>query len=326
MKLSVVMAVYNGASYVEQAINSILGQTYGHFEFIIVDDGSTDDTWSRLTAITDHRVKPYRLPSNRGTPYALNRAVLASRGDWIAVQDADDISLPDRLAVQTDYIREHPGLAAVGSLIACIGEEGTDPARLRRIEANLNYAADDGEELFANRYLVCPLCHGSAVYSKAQFISVGGYETAYPITHDYDLWLKLFRLGTIEKINRVLYNYRVHPASLSHRNATDTYAQKLLCSLRRLCEYEYGGIPGLVRLIVFGSETLCRLVRKRVVPQCRVTVHSYFSQASYADSALNLWNSGEADGIVLLKSEYRSDLVDYFLSGGMTMNGSLFRL
>jgi len=325
MNISVVMAVYNGQAYLEQAVDSILAQTYGDFEFVIVDDGSTDRTWEMLSAITDSRVKAFRLPSNLGTPDALNTAVNLAKGDWIAVQDADDISLSERLAAQAAYIKEHPELIAVGSRIACIGEGDVGPERLRRVEANLNYGLSR-EQLYNNRYFVCALCHGTALYSKAHFMNAGGYDPAYRITHDYDLWLKLFQLGPIEKVDRVLYRYRVHSDSLSHNNGMATYTEKLICCIRRICQYEYKRRYGPVNLIVFANSTLSRVMEEAVIPNCPVRVHSYFENSAHAEYAWELFDKGGVDGIVLLPAADRNALNEYFEGKGMSMNKTLFWL
>lgn len=325
MKISVVMAVYNGADYLEQSVNSILAQTYGNFEFIIVDDGSADRTWDILSGITDSRVRKYRLPANCGTPLALNIAVEEAEGEWIAVQDADDISLPDRLAVQVGYIREHPELIAVGSRISCIGESGIDEARLRRVESNLNYGLSR-DELRRNRYFVCPLCHGTALYSRTRFFRAGGYDSMYRITHDYDLWLKLFQLGQIEKIDRVLYRYRVHSASLSHHDGMATYTEKLICSIRRMRQFEYGHRPDPIRVIVFANKGLGQMMASNVVPYCPVQVHSYFENQLYADYAWSLFHRGVVDGIMVLQNPDRNALVHDFQNKGMILNRHLFQL
>jgi glycosyltransferase involved in cell wall biosynthesis len=325
MKISVVMAVYNGADYLEQSVNSILAQTYGNFEFIIVDDGSTDGTWEILSGITDTRIRKYRLPANCGTPIALNIAVEEAEGEWIAIQDADDISLPDRLTVQADYIRKHPELIVVGSRISCIGESGIDPARLRRVESNLNYGLSR-DELYRNRYFVCALCHGTALYSRARFFRAGGYDSVYRITHDYDLWLKLFQLGPIEKIDRVLYRYRVHSGSLSHHDGMATYTEKLSCSIRRLRQFEYGHRTGPIRVIVFANKGLIQMMANNVVPHCPVQVRSYYENQLHADTAWSLFNRGEVDGIILLQNPDRKALADYFQNKGMVINQHLFQL
>lgn len=325
MKISVVMAVYNGADYLEQSVNSVLAQTYGNFEFIIVDDGSTDRTWEILSNIADSRVRIFRLPANCGTPIALNIAVEEAEGEWIAVQDADDISVPERLAVQASYLQSHPELIAVGSKISCIGDHQIAPERLRRAESSLNYGLSR-EELFKNRYFVCALCHGTSLYSRALFFRAGGYDSQYRITHDYDFWLKMFQLGPIEKIDRVLYRYRVHSDSLSHHDGMATYTEKLICCIRRLRQFEYGSHPGPINLIVFANRGLCHIMANGIVPNCPVRVHAYFENQLHADYAWSLFNRGEVDGIILLQNPDRKALVHYFQNKGMILNQHIFQL
>ncbi|MDF2713791.1 MAG: glycosyl transferase family 2, partial [Paenibacillus sp.] len=106
------------------------------------------------------------------------------------MHDADDVSMPERLSVQAGYIRERPELVAVGSRISCIGGSEADPSQLLRVETNLNFGLNR-EELYRSRYLVCPMCHGSSLFSKEAFLQAGGYDPTYRITYDYDLWLRL---------------------------------------------------------------------------------------------------------------------------------------
>ncbi|TMV53009.1 glycosyltransferase [Paenibacillus mesophilus] len=325
MKISVVMAVYNGAAYLQEAVDSILAQTYDNFEFIIVDDGSTDGTWDILSNITDSRVRICRLPENCGTPLALNIAVEEAEGEWIAVQDADDISVPERLAVQAGYMQSHPELIAVGSKISCVGEPHIDPKRLRSAESNLNYGLNR-EELFKNRYFVCALCHGTSLYSRSRFFRAGGYDSGYRITHDYDFWLKMFQLGPIEKIDRVLYRYRVHSDSLSHHDGMATYIEKLKCCIRRLRQFEYSSHSDPINLIVFANRGLCHIMANEVVPHCPVRVHAYFDNETHAEYALGLVNNGVVDGIALLQTANRKALAGFFQRKGMVLNNNLFLL
>jgi glycosyltransferase involved in cell wall biosynthesis len=322
------MAVYNGDLYLEQAINSVLAQTYDNFELIIVDDGSTDRTPEILSRIADYRVKIFRMPTNGGAAKALNFAVEKAQGDWIAVHDADDMSMPERLAVQAGYIQERPELAAVGSRIVCIGGKDVDPAQLRRAETNLNYGRD-GEQIFRNRYLVCPICHGTALFSKAKFLEAGGYDPDYRIAYDYDLWLRLLQIGPIEKTSEVLYRYRIHSSSLSRRNGMDTYMEKLRCCIRRLRQFEYSHLSGDPRLIVFADWMISRNVVKTVIPHCPVRIYSHFDTSrndTYAEKAMELFMRRRIDGIFLLQTKQRKDLARYFQDQGMTLNKNLFIL
>ncbi|MDF2663522.1 MAG: glycosyl transferase family 2 [Paenibacillus sp.] len=328
MKISVVMAVYNGELYLEQAVESVLSQTYDHFELIVVDDGSTDRTPEIISRMKDTRIRKFRMPANGGAARALNYAIGKAHGDWIAVHDADDESLPERLAVQTEYILERPELVAIGSRIACIGETGVEPTQLRRAETNLNYGRDS-EHIYLNRYLVCPICHGTALFSKAKFLEAGGYDPGYRITYDYDLWLRLFQLGPIGKADEVLYRYRIHSSSLSRRNGMDTYMEKLRCCIRRLRQFEYAHLSRNPRLIVFADWMISRNAVRQVIPHCPVRIYSYFDTSrngTYAEKAMELFMRGKIDGILLLQTKQRKELARYFQNQGMILNRNLFLL
>ena len=114
MKISVVMAAYNGESYVGEAVDSILNQTEKSFELIVVNDGSTDNTKSILESISDSRLSIINLPINCGIATARNVGMACVKGDYLAVMDADDVSLPDRLAIQSQFLDQNPGIHILG--------------------------------------------------------------------------------------------------------------------------------------------------------------------------------------------------------------------
>src|SRR4051812_26679567 len=119
--VSVLMAVYNGEQYLREAVNSILSQTFKDFEFIIIDDGSTDRSPELLAsyARADSRVKLISRP-NKGLTKSLNEGLHAARGEFVARMDGDDISLPERFERQVSYLREHPEVVLVGSRVEFI--------------------------------------------------------------------------------------------------------------------------------------------------------------------------------------------------------------
>ncbi|MEF3302321.1 glycosyltransferase family 2 protein [Paenibacillus sp. GYB003] len=324
MKVSVVMAVYNGERYVKQSIDSVLAQSYRDFELIVVNDGSTDRTMDIVGRMSDPRLKVVSLPRNGGAASALNTAVRHSSGDWIAIHDADDVSLPERLAVQAEYARTRPQLSAVGAQIACFGEAGVSPQRLRETEKALNLS---GPTLFRDRYSICPLCHGTALISKAKFWQAGGYDTGYTITYDYDLWLKLFRLGPIEKIDRVLYRYRLRPDSLSH-NGIHTYVERLRCCVRRLCEFDLPRRAGVPDVVVLGEEKHCRTMRAAVAPYCPIRVRLYCHSriGAMKEKLVSMATSGEISGILQLGHGMRKELTLYFEQRGLVRNRQFFNL
>ncbi|MFC3771091.1 glycosyltransferase family 2 protein [Paenibacillus sp. GCM10012303] len=325
MKLSVVMAVYNGERYVEEAIGSILAQTYTDFELIVVDDGSVDRTRDILRSISDPRLKKVLLPYNCGAAMSLNIGVWQSTGDWIAIHDADDRSMPDRFQVQAEYVRARPELIVAGAQISCFGDADVSPALLREREQALN----QGEStLRRDRYSVCPFCHGTAWISRAKFIQAGGYDPGYKIAYDYDLWLKLFRLGPIGKVDRVLYEYRIHASSLSNHNKRNAFTERLRCCVRRMCESDLARVSGVPRVLVIGGEYQCRIMKTEVAPYCPIHVQAYHDSglAGKVQSFVHAVKSGEADAILQMNHPSRAMMTPYFQFQGLVQNKHFFNL
>ena len=125
-KISVVMSVYNGTPYLRECIESILNQTCKDFEFIIIDDGSSDNTWKILTeyANQNQQIKLFKNEENIGLTKSLNKGLKLAGGEYIARQDADDVSLPDRFELQTRFLDAHLEVGALGSSAEVIDEQG----------------------------------------------------------------------------------------------------------------------------------------------------------------------------------------------------------
>ena len=124
-KVSVVMSVYNGAKYLREAVDAVLAQTFSQFELIIVDDGSVDGTQEILAGCSDARIRLLRNDRNLGPAVARNRALAAARGEYIAIQDADDASAPARLATHFAYLRPHPDVVLLGSAVLYVQTNDT---------------------------------------------------------------------------------------------------------------------------------------------------------------------------------------------------------
>lgn len=210
--VSVLMPVHNAERYLAEAIESILDQTFTDFEFLIIDDGSTDR--SRVTleryAARDARIRVTSRP-NTGYGVALNELLRQARGDLIARMDADDVALPERLERQVAYLRAHPDVVCVGSAVQFIDAAGR--FLLERHEGM-------GHQLIQERALAgdCALNHPSVMMRRAALEAVGGYHVEFVPAEDLDLWLRLGEIGRLANLPDVLMKYRQHEASFSERH------------------------------------------------------------------------------------------------------------
>ena len=203
--ISVCMPVHNAERFVGEAVESILGQTLGDFEFLIIDDGSTDGSTRILTdyAARDRRIR-LTCRSNRGLVATLNELVDQARGEFIARMDADDIALPDRFLRQVDYLRSHPECVEVGSWVQVIDPEG-DPLCIWFQEQE--HEAIDALHLRGDQGAV--LCHPSVMIRRSALLAVGKYN-GFTTGEDLDLHLRLAERGRLASLPQVLLKYRTH--------------------------------------------------------------------------------------------------------------------
>lgn len=206
--VSVVMSVYNGEAFVDQAVDSILAQTYGDFEFIIVDDGSTDRTRSILEGYTDPRIVPLRNERNIGLTRSLNRALHVARGAYIARQDADDASLPQRLERQVAYMDAHTNVGLLGCACSRVTANGQ---RLGTSKPMTDNASLQKALLSSNRFF-----HGAVMFRQiCTEDTEGWYRQDLRYAQDYELWLRLSEAWDVANLPEVLYRYREHEAMVS---------------------------------------------------------------------------------------------------------------
>ncbi|MFC5711771.1 glycosyltransferase family 2 protein [Thalassorhabdus alkalitolerans] len=328
MLISVVMAVYNEETYVAEAVSSILNQTYKNFEFIIVNDGSTDNTKSILEQYKDSRIKILELPKNIGVANARNIGVKNAIGDWIAVQDADDVSLPNRLEECASFIKEHPRISAVSSLIECI--PGSSPLTAEKIEfeENIYNRFDTGEKVKDALYYGCPICHGSAIFSKAVFEKVGGYNLSYKIGHDYDLWIQLSKILPIEKLPKKLYQFRFNENSVSRSDVKATCNEVILISSVNICEYLKIELDSPPTILVFGTEQANKNFKKRIKPQIPKKYGSFnyikHEKASDITKAYSLFRKKKFNALLMLDHEQAYEAKRFFKRQGLKKNQDFF--
>lgn len=218
--VSVVMAIYNGERYLAFAIESILAQTYAHFEFIIIDDGSTDSTASILErfARRDDRIRVHRNLANIGLTRSLNLGLELAQGGLIARQDADDVSLPERLEKQVMYMQANPNCVLLGvtpQIIDANGQVQRNPFRERRQPLAAGGIVLRWYLLYYNHIVG----HSGVMFRRQVAAQVGGYDPYFRQTQDYDLWVRLAEAGDVVILPDVLLQLRFHTDNISTTKA-----------------------------------------------------------------------------------------------------------
>lgn len=209
--VSVLMPVYNGDRYLVEAIESILAQTFTDFEFLIINDGSTDRSGTLLEkyAARESRI---RLISreNRGLVQTLNELLELSQGRFLARMDADDISLPDRFAQQVQFLQQNPDYVCVGGSYELIDPQGRTVLQLGMPETH----AEIQQAILEGRTIIN---HPCAMICRSALQEIGGYDEAMRTVEDLDMLLRLSEVGLLANLKDNVLKYRFHPQSVSAR-------------------------------------------------------------------------------------------------------------
>jgi glycosyltransferase involved in cell wall biosynthesis len=182
MLVSVLLSVRNGAGTIVRAIESVRAQTFPDWELVVVDDGSSDETVSRVLAIDDERIRLMRNATHRGLAASLNIAFRASRGELIARLDADDEALPDRFRKQVDFLLAHPEIDVVGGEAVLVDRDGRELGTAKRPEKH--------EDIVGPIFRINPFIHPAVMMRRRVLEELGGYDESLPRAQDYDLWLR----------------------------------------------------------------------------------------------------------------------------------------
>lgn len=207
--VSVIMPVYNASEYIREAIQSILDQTFNCFEFIIVNDGSNDDSVSIISDYNDSRII-LLTQQNEGLAKALNAGLSKAKGKYIARMDADDISFPKRLQIQFDYLEANKECVVVGSNTELIDRFGNF----------LYYSRQPlGDDEIRNVLPGTPFFHSSTMFRRKEAIVIGGYSIVNRhLFEDVILWNKFSKIGKLNNLPEVLLKYRISPFNYSNFN------------------------------------------------------------------------------------------------------------
>lgn len=216
--VSIVMAVYNCERYVRYAIKSMLNQSFDDFEFIIINDASTDKTEQIIDSFKDPRIVYVGNKENMGQTRSLNKGIKMSRGTYIARMDADDISLPGRLLQQVKFLEKNEDIGVVGTWHQEIDVNN-------RIIRKLQFPTFPNikARLILLRLVGMPcLSHPTAMIRSEILNDIGLYNENYRICQDYDLWLRVSRKYSIENVPEILLSYRIHKSSLCRKDLERT--------------------------------------------------------------------------------------------------------
>ncbi len=203
------MSVYNGERFLRTAIDSVLAQTFRDWELIVIDDASTDSTPDILAEYRDPRIQVLRNESNRKQAVCSNRGIAAASGRYIARLDADDVSLPNRLAEQVAYLETHPDATLIASATHIVDEQGRrvgfQPGGLNDCELKFTFASRN------------PVIHSTVIFRTEAARQLQGYDEdpRYWFTEDYEFLSRLALHGTAHVLPQPLVEYRVHSASVS---------------------------------------------------------------------------------------------------------------
>lgn len=204
------MSVYNGSPYLNAAISSILRQTLNQFEFLIIDDASTDGSRGQLKtwADRDERIRLIFHSKNRGLGYSLREGVREAKGNWIARMDDDDIALPDRLERQISYLNEHPDVDILSGWAIDCDRDG-NPLRLRQVPTS--------HEEIVRLIWTIPIVHPAVIFRRDAIIDAGSYSATLRRRQDYDLWFRCVEAGL---------RFANLPEPLIYYRFTDDYYEK----------------------------------------------------------------------------------------------------
>lgn len=252
--ISILMPFYNAAPYLEEAVKSILDQTFSNFEFIIINDGSTDGSEKIIQAFSDSRIKYIANPENRGLVFSLNKGLDAAEGTLIARMDGDDISMPDRLERQFEYLRMHPDADLVASQVQLINEKG-QPTGFWKEDRENNSPELIKEFLSVNNCIAHP-----TILAKAEMMQKLRYREVQGQAEDYDLWLRWVSTGkTIHKVDKILLQHRILPNSFTRSRQKNIFfklaATKFRFTMNELRELRFN--PFVIRTFLFAlSDTI----------------------------------------------------------------------
>ncbi len=215
-KVSVITAFLNAEAFLVEAIESILNQTLQDFEFILIDDGSTDrsEEIAKRYASQDARIIYQRNEKRMGKVYNLNLGIALSHAELLAIFDGDDVSEPTRLEKEYNFLTLHPEIAIVGSFVKIINAQGEIIGERTKLT--------DPQKIFQTAVVYSPVLQPSVMYRKSAILALGAYREEFAHGQDLDLWLRATYSGyKLSNIPEYLLRYRYHQHSTAHSSTSN---------------------------------------------------------------------------------------------------------
>lgn len=203
------MPVYNGQRYIKETIDSVLNQTYENFEYIIVDDGSTDGTKDIIKSFSDIRIRMIEI-NHGGIVKALNTGIENALGEYVVRIDADDVCMENRFKVLFDYMNKNTDVVICGSWATKIDEQGKPLGAL-------SYPPISHKEIKKYAKIHNPFIHPSVILRKDAILKAGGYKN-FKHTEDYELWTRILSIGKGYNISEPLIKYRIHLNQITRKS------------------------------------------------------------------------------------------------------------
>lgn len=226
-RVTVLMSVYNGERYLREAMDSIIGQTFADFQFLIINDGSTDSSVEIIQSYADSRVRLIHNDANMGLTASLNKGLELSLGDYIARMDADDISRPERLALQVRFMDANPKVGVCGSWVQFISKENKSIWKL----------PEKTEDIRCWQFHTVGVAHPSVILRRSFFVDQGlCYDLRCRYAQDYELWGRAIKCMDFANIPKVLLDYRISSEQIGAIHGSEQLETVELLRLQRVRE------------------------------------------------------------------------------------------
>jgi glycosyltransferase involved in cell wall biosynthesis len=283
-RVSVLMPVYNAELYVGEAIESILNQSYTDFEFIILNDGSTDKSEEIILSYQDQRIRYYKNAQNLKLPVTLNKGIEQAKGEYIARMDSDDIALPERLMKQIHFLDQNPEVGVCGSNVELFGK--------------WNFITDlsnTSHDIDAELLLKNPVFHSTVMFRKSLILESGiKYNPSFEHLEDYFFWAELSFYTKIVNLKDVLLKYRWHEENVSatqnevqYKKATEVILFKLR-SIPEVKKYSEEQMEKISKLLYIPDENIKKIPRSEfhLILKAFKDIYRYFISKNVTEKVL----------------------------------------